>query len=158
MSRTALHTYLNDHLAGSVMAIELIDHLVKIPVEAEFFTALRSEISADQQALEDLLQQVGGKQSGLRKAGAWVAEKLAEVKLEMDDSGGGKLRLFQALETLALGIQGKLSLWVALEAAGDGIAELRAIDLPRLQQRARDQYADVEARRVAAGREVLAAT
>lgn len=158
MSQTPLQTYLNDHLAGSVAALELLDHLAgtaATPETQQFFMTLHGEIAAERHTLQELLQQLGGTESGLRKAGAWLAEKLGEAKLRVDDAMGGRVKSFEALETLALGIQGKLALWVALEAVRDRITELQAIDLPRLQRQSRDQHARVEARRVAAAREVL---
>jgi hypothetical protein len=159
MSQTPLHTYLNDHLAGSVMALELLDHLAGVaptPDARQFFTRLHEEIAADQESLQQLLRGVGGTEGVVRQAGAWMAEKFARVKLRVDDVVQGRLRLLEGLETLALGIQGKLALWTALETVSDRIAELRQLDLPRLQQRARDQHTQVEARRLAAARESLA--
>jgi hypothetical protein len=158
MTTNPLHTYLNDHLAGSVAALELLDHLRESGTpDSEFLTTLRAEIVADQQVLQDLLRAVGGEESRVRQAGAWVTAKLGELKLRVDDPRGIGLRYLQALETLTLGIQGKLALWTALEALRDGVAEINALDLPRLKQRARDQHAMVEARRVAAARSGLAA-
>jgi hypothetical protein len=67
----------------------------------------------------------------------------------------GHAPALESLETLALGIQGKLALWLALEAASDQLEEVREVDLARLQRRARDQHAQVESRRLAAARAVL---
>jgi hypothetical protein len=57
MSKEELTIYLNDHLAGSVGALELVDHLIETykgkPLE-EFFRDLRNEIGADQDTLQDL--------------------------------------------------------------------------------------------------------
>jgi hypothetical protein len=51
MSKEELPIYLNDHLAGSVGALELLDRLIKTykgkPLE-RFFHDLRNEIEADQ--------------------------------------------------------------------------------------------------------------
>jgi hypothetical protein len=67
-----LITYLNDHLAGSVAALELLDHLIEIyqgkPLE-RFYKGLRSEIDADQGELQDLIERPGEKESLVRKAG-----------------------------------------------------------------------------------------
>ncbi|HEY7635545.1 MAG TPA: hypothetical protein VH763_08380 [Gemmatimonadales bacterium] len=159
MSQNLLHTYLNDHLAGSVMALELLDHLAETATSAEtrqFFTTLHREISADQEVLRQLMARLGGTESGVRQAGAWLAEKFGRLKLRVDDAVEGKLRPLEGLETLALGIQGKLALWQALETVSDRVAALRVIDLSRLQQRARDQHAQVEARRLVAARALLA--
>jgi hypothetical protein len=158
MTSIPLHTYLNDHLAGSVAALDLLDHLRETGAPgAEFLTALRDDIAADQQVLQDLLRAVGGEESRVRQAGAWLTAKFGELKLRVDDPKGNGLRYLQALETLALGIHGKLALWTALGALRDRIAQLADLDLARLKQRAHDQFDRVESRRVAAARAALAA-
>jgi hypothetical protein len=81
-----------------------------------------------------------------------MTEKLTELKLRVDDPRDRGLRYFLALEAIALGIQGKLALWTALDAVRDEVAELGGIDLADLRLRSIDQHARVEARRVAAAR------
>jgi hypothetical protein len=153
---TALHTYLNDHLAGAVAALELLDHLHgTVPESDAFLTTLREEITADRQVLQSLLHALGGAESAVRQAGGWLTAKFGELKIRLDDPKGRGLRHFEALETLALGIQGKLALWTALEAVSDLVPELRALDLPDLKRRAQDQHGKVEARRLAAARGAL---
>jgi hypothetical protein len=74
MSRN-LTIYLNDHLAGSVAALELVDRLIETykgkPLE-QFFRDLRSEIAEDQGELQDLIEKLGEKESPVRKAGYWL--------------------------------------------------------------------------------------
>ncbi|HEY8257770.1 MAG TPA: hypothetical protein VIG08_08945 [Gemmatimonadales bacterium] len=159
MSQLPLHTYLKDHLAGSVAALELLDHLRggAAPMEArQFLTTLRDQIEEEQQVLQSLLRDLGGTESRLREAGAWVGEKLSELKLKVEDPSGTGLRYFEALEALTLGIRGKLALWTALQAVRDRVPQLGAVDLARFIERSRDQHAQVETRRVAAAREALA--
>lgn len=155
MQTEPLTTYLNDHLAGSVAALELVDHLAELtkgtPRE-RFFLALGREIQEDQETLRLLLKEVGGKESKARKAAAWLTEKLGEVKLRLDGKGEGDLRLLEALETLGLGIQGKAALWRGFETIADQIAALRMLDLSRLQRRAQDQFQRVEAQRLQVAR------
>jgi hypothetical protein len=67
----------------------------------------------------------------------------------------GPLRHLQGLEVLALGLQGKLALWAALETLTDRIPELRGVNLRQLQERARNQHAEVETRRLDAARASL---
>jgi hypothetical protein len=150
-----LTTYLNDHLAGSVVAIELLDHLREISRGTErerLFAALRAEIDDDRAVLLGLLRQLGGKESRMRKAAAWLTEKLGEAKLRLDDPGSGELGLLEALESLGLGILGKLALWRALEAAREHVPELRKTDFVRLQSRAQTQHDRVEAERLRVAR------
>lgn len=159
MSTKVLRIYLNDHLAGSVAALELLDHLTDLhsdPARKQFFVGLRAEIEEDQKVLQRMLAQVGGEESPVRKAAAWLTEKLGRAKLKLEDSGDGELRVFEALETLALGIQGKLTLWQALEAAADRIPQFQSTDFPRLKQRALQQHQRVEYQRLQSARTALA--
>ena len=161
MSTEILRTYLNDHLAGSVAAIELLDHLIKLHDKSDrqpFFTRLRVEIERDQKVLQNVLEQVGGRVSVVRKAAAWMSVKLGEAKLVLEDPGDSQLRILEGLETLALGIQGKLLLWRGLGSVSAGVPELRAVDLGRLEARAREQFEQVDSERLLVARTALAGT
>src|ERR1700731_4529834 len=127
-----LVSYLNDHLAGSVSAIELLDHLIVAhegePLE-KFFRDLRDDINADQDVLKKIVQRFNARQSAIRKAGAWMVEKIARVKIKSTGTKFGDLGLVQALEVLVLGITGKQLLWRALNAAIGSSPLLRGVDL-----------------------------
>lgn len=146
-----LSSYLNDHLAGSVGALELLDRLVDIykgkPLE-QFFTDLRNEIDADQATLKGLIARLGEKESAVRKIGAWVVEKLSRAKIHLDETREGEVGLFLALEGLALGINGKRSLWRALSVASEAEPQLRGLDYTTLEKRALEQHDRVEAKRL----------
>jgi hypothetical protein len=151
----ALTRYLNDHLAGSVAAIELLDHLRELSKRTErerLFASLKSDIEQDQMVLKELLHALGGKQSRARQAVAWLTEKVGEAKLRLDDPGEGELRLLEALETLELGILGKLALWRALEVAADVVPQIRKLDLSELERRAEAQRDRVEIERLKVAR------
>lgn len=151
MSLTPLLTYLNDHIAGSRTALELLDHLIEVNRDAEsraFFTTLRADVAADRQTLEGVITRLGGASSPLRDAAGWFADRVARLKLTLDDPGGGGLHQLEAVELLALGILGKRSLWRALEAARPRVPALHDVDLTTLQARAEDQYARAESRRL----------
>ncbi len=153
-----LTTYLNDHLAGSVVALELLDHLAQLDRGTErerLFQNLRREVDEDQKLLQQMLEQLGGKESRVRKAAAWLSEKIGEAKLKLDDAGDGELRVLEALEALGLGILGKLALWRALAAIADRLPQLRNLDLDSLQRRATQQHEQVEAQRIRVARVAL---
>jgi hypothetical protein len=159
MSKEELTIYLNDHLAGSVGAMELVGHLIETykgkPLEL-FFKDLQSEIAADQDTLQDLIEKLGKKESVVRKAGAWVAEKVSRAKIRLSDSKEGQMGLLHALEGLVLGITGKRGLWIALAAAADTLPQLReVVDYAKLEKRAAEQCARVEAKRLEVAREVF---
>lgn len=158
MADEQLATYLNDHLAGSVVALELMENLEEVysgqPV-AGFVAKLRADIEADRQELETIMKGLEIPQSVTRKASAWLTEKLTQLKLRLDDSEAGDLRLFESFEALSLGIEGKKSLWIALAAAAEVSPRLQIAGYQRLQKRAEEQRSRVEAKRIELARIAL---
>jgi hypothetical protein len=145
--------YLNDHLAGSVAAIELIDDLVNGSDDAsltQFLADLKRDIDSDQKVLEKLIDRIGEDESVVRKTAAWVSEKAARLKFKIAGDDFGGLGLVQALEMLALGIRGKELLWRAL--ANSNWPELKNLDLPKLEAGAIEQQERVEEKRLQATR------
>lgn len=141
-----LEVYLNDHLAGSVGALEMLDDVIDAhrgkPLE-EFLRILRTDIEADQTQLRELMRQLEIDESAARKAGAWLMEKFSRAKLHLRDSGRPNLALLQSLESLSLGIAGKQSLWRSLGQLSED-PRLRAFDFLRLEKRAVEQVERVE--------------
>ena len=158
MAEDYIATYLNDHLAGSVVAVELMENLETVyagrPI-ADFIAKLRADIEVDILELEALMGQLQISESRTRKASAWLTEKFTQLKLRLDDPAHGDLRLFESLEALSLGIEGKRSLWLALSAAAELSPQLRIADYQRLQQRAEEQRARVEDQRLELARKAL---
>jgi hypothetical protein len=153
LSHEGLIIYLNDHLAGSVAALELLDHLIRVQpgtAGARTLAVLRTEVEEDQQTLQSLLREVGGKESRVRRGAAWLAEKLGQAKLRLDDPGRGELQTLEALETLALGIQGKSALWRALAVASVHLPQVRHRDFAALEERAQNQFQRVDSLRLQA--------
>ena len=152
--------YLNDHLAGSVVALELLDHLIENSEQGRFkifCEHVREEVQADQDKLRELIGRLGECESLTKKAVAWIAEKAAQIKLMLageDERGLGRV---QALEGLMLGITGKKALWTAL-AQNEELAEwVKGMDLERLIERANEQIDLVEAERLVAARKSFCA-
>ena len=152
-----LTDYLNDHLAGSVAALELLDRLVAAcegkPLE-RFFSELRADIYEDQEQLKELIAKLGAEESAIRKASAWFMERLSRPTIDLDDDEP-EVGLFLALEALILGITGKRSLWRALKAASRAVPELARLDYSGLEKRAIEQCERVEARRLEIARSVF---
>jgi hypothetical protein len=158
MSKEHLAIYLNDHLAGSIVAAELLERLESLRKElAEPFADLRADIEADRRELESLIDRVGVTESTPRRLTGWLAEKATQLKLWADDDPGqGPLRVFEALELVALGIDGKLALWRALSAVAEAAPALGGMDYERLAQRAIEQRQRVERFRLEAAKAALA--
>jgi hypothetical protein len=148
-----LDSYLNDHLAGSVGALELLAHWAKLyrgkPLGA-FFADLESEIKADQNTLRDLMRCLGVEESKVRQAGAWAAEKLGLARFVIAGDEPGGLGLVLALEGLIMGITGKQLLWRGLDAAN--LPKAQGFDFKELQRRAEEQIERIEAERIRAAR------
>ena len=156
MANEYLAIYLNDHLAGSVVAIDLLDYLEAVYAGtdmARFFATLRDEIVADRRQLEGLMQRLQIVESRPRKASAWIAGKFTELKLRLDDKRRGPFRLLESLEAIGLGIHGKWALWRALSAAASANPVLQGIlDYQGLEQRAQEQREAVEILRLEAAK------
>lgn len=158
MATDPLLIYMNDHLAGSRSAMQLLDDVITSITDArtrEVLDAVRTEIVEDRDVLEDLIRRVGGAPSVLRDVGGWITEKLTWLKLAIDDPSNGPLRRLEALEILALGIQGKGGLWRVLSMVAPNVPALADVNLDNLIRRAAEQYARVEAQRIEAARAVL---
>lgn len=156
-----LHTYLNDHLAGSVAALELVEHLTKkypgTGLES-FLADLYTHVEADQQVLSDLLDAFERRESTIRKASAWIAEKFARPKFGLEQHDVSGIGLLEALEGLVLGITGKQLLWRSLASASEVWPQLRGPDFAALERSAAEQRDRVETRRIAAAREAFRLT
>ncbi len=157
MANENLATYLNDHLAGAQGAIELLEFLEESHQGTDvggFVTILKSEIDTDRQELKALVVRLNIKESATKKVSAWFIEKLGELKL-LVDSKDDDLMLFESLEALSLGIEGKRLLWLALATTEHEVKALQGPDYLRLIERAEDQRRRVEEERLKAARKVF---
>jgi hypothetical protein len=151
-----LDSYLNDHLAGSVGALELIAHCVHLyggkPLGA-FFTEMEAQIGEDQDTLRDLMRRLGVEESKARQVGAWAGEKLGRALLTLAGNEPGGLGLLLVLEGLIMGVAGKRLLWRALSAAN--LPKLEEFDFEELQRRAEEQIKRAQAEQVRSARRAL---
>jgi hypothetical protein len=152
-----LDSYLNDHLAGSISALEVIAHWVdthKGDPLGKFFAETEMEIKADQNTLRDIMRALGVEESKMRQAGAWAAEKIGRARLIIAGDEPGSLGLVLTLEGLIMGVTGKKLLWRALAAAN--LPRLNTYNFEQLQRRAEHQVERIEAERISAIGEALA--
>lgn len=158
MSKKHVTTYLSDHLAGAVSAIALMEHLETVYANtdvARLIAGVRADVEADRQKLQALATTLDVSESAPRKAAGWLGEQMAELKLRLDDSVNGPLYLLEALDGLAMGIDGKLALWHGLAAASADTPSLRGPDYDHLAQRAQEQRQRIEPARLDAARKVF---
>ncbi|RBP36103.1 hypothetical protein DES53_11852 [Roseimicrobium gellanilyticum] len=142
-----LAIYINDHLAGSVAALALIDDMSDALDDAtlkSFLAELKEEITEEQQVLRILLQANDYKEGAIKKAVAWLGEKASSPKFGGTKNDHQGLAIMQGLEMLYIGITGKLLQWHAFQAAIAPMVEALGFDLHQLQQQAEKQRSTVE--------------
>ena len=152
-----LDSYLNDHLAGSVSALELIAHWAETHKGKRlgiFFVKIEKEIKADQDALRDVMHTLGVEESKVRKAGAWAAEKVGRARMIFAGDEPDSLGLVLTLEGLIMGVTGKKLLWGSLAAAK--MPQLDSYNFEQLQRRAEQQVEQIEVERISAIRKAFA--
>jgi hypothetical protein len=146
MDRRLLGIYLNDHLAGATLGVELARRArasnADDPRFGEPLARVCSEIEVDRRTLEELMSRNGIRRGKLKPAAAWTAEKLGRLKLNGQLRGYSPLSRVLELESLLLGIHGKARMWGVLrtiegQLAGD-------FDFEHLTHRADGQRKTVE--------------
>jgi len=114
-----LAIYLNDHLAGATLGVELARRLRSSNGgEAEFGPPLAeicAEIEADRETLVRLMERLGVDRGQLKPALVRLGERLGRLKPNGQLRGYSPLSRVLELEILASGIGGKVQLWNALE-------------------------------------------
>jgi hypothetical protein len=152
MAHTPLSLYLQDHLAGSTAGVALAKRFAhgNAGTRAGRTLALvAGEIEADRDTLMQLMADLGIPASRWKNTTAWLAERAARLKPNGRLRGEPLMQRVHELETLSLGITGKLALWEALRAA-PAVAGL--VDLAELEERAASQRERVETERMAFAR------
>ncbi len=149
---TPLSTYLNDHLAGSAFAIDLMERMRSNNEGTEFgrfLDGLQAAIEEDRSALQQVMEAVGVTPRPIKQAGGRMLETLSRVKFDSRLTGSGDLSRLMETEALSLGIEGKLAGWRTLEHIPQ--RDL-GVDLGALIQRARDQRDSLEPFRIDAAK------
>ncbi len=152
-----LNIYLHDHMAGATGALELLGHLVSVAPSLSQqvqLSKLKDSIETDYDVLVEMAEHLGIEENGLKKAVAWMGEKIARLKLSFANDGSA-LGMFQSLEVLALGITGKRALWEALKATTPLCLSNFPFDFEDLKLRSDAQLQVVETMRIAAAREAF---
>jgi hypothetical protein len=151
--------YLDDHLAGATVGVELARRTLRENQGSElgeFLRTLIAEAEEDRATLVGLIRQLGREPSRLKAGAAWATEKVGRLKLNGQLRGYSPLSRLVELEALAAGIEGKRALWLALAAVAERDTSLRRLDYDALAERARSQRERLEPYRLAAAAEALA--
>ena len=159
-SDTYLATYLNDHLAGSTVGLELAQRAAannRSTTLGRALVQLARDIEEDRQALEDVMRRLDVGRDRLKVMASWSAEKLGRLKLNGELVSYSPLSRLEELEMLRLGVEGKLALWRTLRHGLADDPRLRGVDLDGLIQRAGSQLRRLERHRLRAAEDVVPA-
>jgi hypothetical protein len=155
-----LGIYLNDHLAGSAAGLELAGKLRDNNQGTELgnvMTALLHDIEQDRATLEELMGRLEVERHRVKDAAGWLAERVSRLRLSPALTGSADLTRLLETEALSLGIEGKLSMWLALKEQAPRDPRLAATDLDHLIERARSQRRTLEPHRIAAALQAFSA-
>jgi hypothetical protein len=161
MADKPLDTYLNDHLGGATLGTDLAaqirDRTEGTPL-GDVMSRIADEIEEDRQTLVTLMDALGTSRNPVKEATAWVAEKTSRIKFSGATAGEPDVGLFLALESLTLGVRGKLAMWKALALIDAQEPLLQEVDLDELISRAEIQHDRLEAERLGLAADVFSAT
>jgi hypothetical protein len=148
-----LRIYLNDHLAGSIGGIELAKRSLsnnRGTRLGQFLSKLLADIEADRISLEQIMDRFGVSKDPVKQTVGWLAEKVGRLKFNGQLLGYSGLSRLVELEGLALGVEGKLSMWRSLLAISSTESRLDPEELRILERRARSQRTGLERQRLRA--------
>jgi len=154
VDKKLLGIYLNDHLAGATVGRELAKRSLGSNRDNEFGAFLEGlvvEIEEDRETLLEVMRSVGVGIDPLKRLVPLVGERVGRLKLNGSLFSYSPLSRLVELEALALGVEGKLAMWVNLGALPRE-GGLEEFDFKALASRARAQRRGLEAQRIEAAR------
>jgi len=142
-TKDLLGVYLNDHLAGSTVGVQLARRIAAsaqhMPAPADVLNRFAAEVSEDRTALVRIMATVGIKVRGYKMYAAWAGEKLGRLKPNRYVLNRSPLSSLEELEIMRLGVEGKAAGWRTLRSLADRDSLLDAGRLDELIARAAGQ-------------------
>jgi hypothetical protein len=153
-----IEIYLNDHLAGATGACEVARNAVEkfsTTSHRQFLAEFLVQVEEDRATLEEMIRTIGGSPNPMKQASAWIMEKVSRIKLSPGGLGSEEMSALLTIETLCIGVEGKICLWVGLNEVADDIKTLSDYDFNELIARAKSQRDGLEKERLVAARAAL---
>ncbi len=150
-----LGTYLNDHLAGATGGLELARRARDSNEGNEYgelLSELADELAEDREGLKALISELGYRHDHVKVAGGWLGEKAGRLKPNGALLSYSPLSRVVELEGLTVGVTGKRSMWLNLQAAG---VKPKSVDLAGLEAQANSQLERLEPLRKRAAAEAF---
>lgn len=151
-----LGVYLNDHLAGSTVGLELARRIASsarhMPAPADTLKQFAAETAQDRAALVQIMSTLGVKVRDYKMFAAWAGEKLGRLKLNGYLLHRSPLSSLVELEAMRLGVEGKAAGWRTLRTLAERDSRLDAGRLDELIARATQQRDVLESIRASAAK------
>jgi len=147
MNLDILQIYLNDHLAGSVGGIELARRCRDSNAGSAlgtFLDTLVEHLEEDQTALRGVIEKLRLRESAIKMAGGWVAEKLGRLKTNGQLTGYSPLSRVIELEGLMAGSQARAELWQSLRHGVGTAEELDGVEFEFYEGRAHEHIEELQ--------------
>ncbi|CAM3886845.1 hypothetical protein G4177_31355 [Corallococcus sp. ZKHCc1 1396] len=142
MNLKRLGIYLNDHLMGSTVGVDLARRTEQEnrsnPV-GTYLSTLIPLLEQDRATLLAVMSSLEVKPDPLKVGGAWVVEKLSRLKLNGSWLRYSPLSRLVELEGLCVGSHGRVSMWKSLEKVAAKEPRLARFDFAFLAERAEGQ-------------------
>ena len=154
-----LATYLNDHLAGATVGLELAKRARSSNEGTEWgelLERLAAEIDEDRETLRDVMRRLDVGEDRVKQVGAWTMEKAGRLKPNDELLDYSPLSRVIELEGLTLGVTGKNGLWRALDRVAQDEPRLAEFDFKALSERAERQAGELEEARLRAAEAAFA--
>jgi len=156
-SNAVLGIYLNDHLGGATMGVELFRRASRSaqgPVKTQL-QELTTEVEQDRESLRTLMGTLGLPVHRYKALGGWMLEKVARFKPNGHLFSRSPLSDLIELEGLLLGVQGKAAAFRTLRRLADTDTRLHTSTLDELIARAERQADTLEKLRIHTAARVL---
>lgn len=142
-----LGIYLNDHLAGSGIGLELARRAARenrgTPL-GDFLSTLIKELEEDRVMLQQVQRALKVPRNHLKQGSAWLMERLGRLKLNGRLIGYSPLSRMLELEGLFIGSQGRRLLWRMLKRLARTDRRLAGFDFEALIARTEQQLRGLE--------------
>ena len=157
MNSKNLTAYLQEHAAGALAGLDLLEHLISSHAgtsDEDFFRQLLADVTQDKGALDEILARFDSSESIVLNTMSRLGERLARAKFLLAGPGQGDLGRLEAVEMVSIGIEGKRLLWLSLQAVA--LPVWQDVDFVTLISRAVNQRERIEDRRLTAARGAFA--
>jgi hypothetical protein len=158
LDRKLLSIYLNDHLAGSTVGVELARRTLGSNSGSpygDFLEWLVAQIEGDRAALVELMDELGVRQDHVKVVAGWGLEKAGRLKCNGRLKGYSPLSRLVELEGLWAGVEGKRSMWRVLLTVAEADSRLDRGRLQELEARAEEQLRRLDEHRSPVARDAF---